>query len=176
MENDSLLPENDALVSIPPPLTPFEFKDRLIFGPSPASFPSPIESSPIIDSFSSSLTTLQDPLLPQQNQLHSAAPSCATDPNFPWEKTNLHRSKTAPAIAVLNDVIHPTIPKPQFGSPSIVREAFVLRYCVCHWVLSYIGLIVLILWVMKLIRLLMRCIFVSSQYAQSDMGISLLIA
>ncbi|PPR97768.1 hypothetical protein GOBAR_AA22889 [Gossypium barbadense] len=120
MENDSLLPENDALVSIPSPLTPFEFKDRLIFGPSPSSFPSPTESSLIIDSFSSSLTTLQDPLLPQQNQLNSTASS-------------------SPAIAVLNDVIHPTIPKPQFGSPLIVRQAFV-------FLLLYLSLGVIIYW------------------------------
>ncbi|XP_040949775.1 two-pore potassium channel 3, partial [Gossypium hirsutum] len=53
--------------------------------------------------------------------------------------TNLHRSKTAPAIAVLNDIIHPTIPKPQFGSPSIVRQAFVL-------VLLYLSLGVIIYW------------------------------
>ncbi|MBA0662557.1 hypothetical protein Goklo_006654, partial [Gossypium klotzschianum] len=48
-------------------------------------------------------------------------------------------SKTAPAIAVLNDIIHPTIPKPQFGSPSIVRQAFVL-------VLLYLSLGVIIYW------------------------------
>ncbi|XVE51558.1 hypothetical protein DITRI_Ditri02bG0051600 [Diplodiscus trichospermus] len=132
------LPENTE-VSLPLPLTPSELKDRLIFGPCPSSS-SPIESSPIFDALTSSLNSpkpsssssqekfanLQDPLL-QQNQLNSPATSSwLLDPNFSWGKTNLHRSKTAPAMAVLNDVIHPSIPKPQFDSQSIVRQAFVL--------------------------------------------------
>ncbi|XWS19800.1 hypothetical protein CRYUN_Cryun31cG0047500 [Craigia yunnanensis] len=147
------LPENDE-VSLPLPLTPSELKDRLIFGPSPSSS-SPIESSPIFDALISSLDSakpssyssssqeniinLQDPLL-QQNQLNSPATSSwLIDPNFTWEKTNLHRSKTAPAMAVLNDVIHPSIPKPQFGSQSIVRQAFVL-------LVLYLSLGVVIYW------------------------------
>ncbi|KAK8642014.1 hypothetical protein V6N13_011377 [Hibiscus sabdariffa] len=144
------LPENDVAVSLPLPLTPSEFKDRLIFGPSPSSSPSPspIESSPFLDALTSSspcysshenIITLQDPLLQQQNQLNSAAPTCSTDPDFTWEKTHLHRCKTAPAIALPNDAIHPSIPKPQFSSQSVVKQAFVL-------LLLYLSLGVVIYW------------------------------
>ncbi|KAK6284043.1 hypothetical protein POUND7_002995 [Theobroma cacao] len=147
------LPENNE-VSVPLPLTPSEFKDRLIFGPSPSSSSSPIEPSPIFDALTSSLNStkpsssssfqenvinLQDPLL-QQNQVTSpTTASWLIDPNFKWEKTNLHRSKTAPAMAVLNDVLHPSIPKPQFGSQSVVRQAFIL-------LVLYLSLGVVIYW------------------------------
>ncbi|XVF27374.1 hypothetical protein REPUB_Repub14bG0102000 [Reevesia pubescens] len=147
------LPEHDEL-SLPLPLTPSELKDRLIFGPSSSS--SPIGSSPFFDAFTSSLTSpkpsssssspqdniinLQDPLL-QKNLLNSPAraSSWLIDPDLTWEKTNLHRSKTAPAMAVLNDVFHPSIPKPQFGSQSIVGQAFIL-------LLLYLSLGVVIFW------------------------------
>ncbi|XVE88333.1 hypothetical protein DITRI_Ditri19aG0061400 [Diplodiscus trichospermus] len=135
------LPENDE-VSLPLPLTPSDFKDRLIFGPSPSSSPasSPVESSLNFDALTSSLNSpkssfsssqenilnLQDPLLQQNQPNSSATDSRLIDPNFKRQKTNLHRSKTAPAMAVLKDFIHPSIPKPQFGSQSIVRQAFVL--------------------------------------------------
>ncbi|XP_022715625.1 two-pore potassium channel 3-like [Durio zibethinus] len=146
------LPENDE-VSLPVPLTPSELKDRLIFGPSPSSTSSGIGSSPILDALTSSLHSpqpsssssqenvinLQVPLL-QQNLLNSpTTASWLLDPNFTWEKTNLHRSKTAPAMAVLNDIIHPSIPKPPFGSQSIVRQAFVL-------LVLYLSLGVVIYW------------------------------
>ncbi|KAE8728728.1 Two-pore potassium channel 3 [Hibiscus syriacus] len=142
------LPENDE-VSLPIPLTPSELKDRLIFGPSPSSSQSPFGSSLILDALTSprpssssqdsTLVNLQDPLL-QQNQLNS--PSTASwfiDPDFIWEKSNLHRSKTAPAMAVLNDIVRPSIPKPQLGSQSIVRQAFVL-------LVVYLSLGVVIYW------------------------------
>ncbi|PPD81843.1 hypothetical protein GOBAR_DD21235 [Gossypium barbadense] len=92
------LPEHNE-VSLPVSLTPSELKDRLIF----------------------------DPLL-QPTQLNSPTPAPASwliDPDFIWEKSNLHRSKTAPAMAVLNDVIRSSIPKPQLGSQSI--ESYLLR-------------------------------------------------
>ncbi|GMI85971.1 tandem-pore K+ channel 3, CA2+ ACTIVATED OUTWARD RECTIFYING K+ CHANNEL 6 [Hibiscus trionum] len=117
------LPEHDEF-SLPIPLTPSELKDRLIFGQSP------FDSSPLFDALTSprpssssqdAVVNLHDPLL-QQNQLNS----WLIDPNFRWENSNLHRSKTAPAMAVLNDVIRPSIPKPQSGSQYIVRQAFLL--------------------------------------------------
>ncbi|KAK8489812.1 hypothetical protein V6N13_078113 [Hibiscus sabdariffa] len=141
------LPENDE-VSLPIPLTPSELKDRLIFGPSPSSSQSPFDSSKILDALTSSrpssssqdtVVNLQEPLL-QQSQLNS--PSTASwliDPDFRWEKSNLHRSKTAPAMAVLNDIVRPSIPKPQLGSQSIVRQAFVL-------LILYLSLGVVIYW------------------------------
>ncbi|KAB2025659.1 hypothetical protein ERO13_D06G141200v2 [Gossypium hirsutum] len=137
------LPEHNE-VSLPVSLTPSELKDRLIFGPSPPPSLSPIDSSPIFDALTSSLQSprpssssssppqdtvvnLQDPLL-QPTQLNSPTPAPASwliDPDFIWEKSNLHRSKTAPAMAVLNDVIRSSIPKPQLGSQSI--ESYLLR-------------------------------------------------
>ncbi|KAB2078223.1 hypothetical protein ES319_A06G147300v1 [Gossypium barbadense] len=151
------LPEHDE-VSLPVSLTPSELKDRLIFGPSPPpSSLSPIDSSPIFDALASSLQSprpsssssppqdtvvnLQDPLS-QPTQLNSPTPAPASwliDPDFIWEKSNLHRSKTAPAMAVLNDVIRSSIPKPQLGSQSIVRQAFVL-------LVLYLTLGVVIFW------------------------------
>ncbi|KAM6552187.1 hypothetical protein CsatB_001995 [Cannabis sativa] len=120
------LPENNEIHL---PLTPSELKDRLIFGP-PSS---PQESSPILDALnlslnssktspSSSSTTLSlDPTSPPSS-------SWLIDPNYPsWNKTNLHRSRTAPAMAVINDNNHhPVVSKPQFGTPSIVRQGFIL--------------------------------------------------
>ncbi|KAM7500637.1 hypothetical protein LguiA_025051 [Lonicera macranthoides] len=127
------LPEHDEL-SIPHlPITPSSLKDRLIFGPTP---PSPKDSSScIVDALTLSLnspkttstsnstdfTTNTD----QLNQFNQQA--WLIDPNYEWHKSNLHRSKTAPAMAVINDFYQPKADKPQFGnSSSIVRQAFVL--------------------------------------------------
>ncbi|XP_034698369.1 two-pore potassium channel 3-like [Vitis riparia] len=123
------LPEEDEVAL---PLTPSEFKDRLIFGPSSSS---PSDSSPLlidaltltINSPKTSSSIDQDPLLQPQLQ------PWLVDPQSNWpktnlhrSKTNLHRSKTAPAMAVINDFQHPSVPRPQFRSPSIVRQGFVL--------------------------------------------------
>ncbi|KAK9267553.1 hypothetical protein L1049_009981 [Liquidambar formosana] len=133
------LPENDE-ISVPLPLTPSELKDRLIFGPSPSS--SPQDSSPIVDALTLTLCSpkpsssssphpaLQDP--PPQS-------SFLIDPNSPWNKGNLHRSKTAPAMAVISDFYQPSIPKPQFTSPSIIRQA-------CFLLILYLSLGVAIYW------------------------------
>ncbi|CBI30826.3 unnamed protein product, partial [Vitis vinifera] len=116
------LPEEDEVAL---PLTPSEFKDRLIFGPSSSS---PSDSSPLlidaltltINSPKTSSSIDQDPLLQPQLQ------PWLVDPQSNWpktnlhrSKTNLHRSKTAPAMAVINDFQHPSGPRPQFRSPSI---------------------------------------------------------
>lgn len=127
------LPENDAYSPQPPLcLTPSEFKDRLIFGS-----PSLSSSSPFLaDALALSIPS------PSPNPNPNPAPSASsdsnqiqqqqswlTDPNFPWKgtaKSCLHRSRTAPALAVINDLNHKSIPKPQFGSQSIVRQAVLL--------------------------------------------------
>ncbi|KAK3037412.1 hypothetical protein RJ639_030174 [Escallonia herrerae] len=135
------LPENDEITLSPPPLTPSELKDLLIFGPTAGTSPS--TSSPPKDpsfnlldaltlTLNSSRTTPSNPTLnPNQENPQNAqgANSWLIDPNYlSWHKSNLHRSKTAPAMAAINDLNHPSGPKPpQFGlSSSIVRQAFLL--------------------------------------------------
>ncbi|KAF8408962.1 hypothetical protein HHK36_005032 [Tetracentron sinense] len=110
------LPE-DGEISIP--LTPSELKDRLIFGPS-----SPSESS--TDLADALALTLNSPRSLSSSDPHQEHPSWLTDPGLRRSKTNLHRSKTAPAMAVINDLEHPSHPKPKFDSSSIVRQAFIL--------------------------------------------------
>ncbi|KAG6642231.1 two-pore potassium channel 3-like [Carya illinoinensis] len=126
------LPEHDE-ISLP--LTPSTLKDRLIFGPASSSLQdaSPFVdalnlslSSPRLSSCSSSSLEPSSPQDPQSQSLLQSPKSWLVDPNYPWTKTNLHRSKTAPAMAVINNIGHPSAPRPQFGSQSIVRQAFVL--------------------------------------------------
>ena len=136
------LPENNE-ISIP--LTPSELKDRLIFGPFSSS---PQETSPLVDALtlslssprpsSSSISTF-DPSTPQAHDTPQSQQAWLLDPNCPWTKTNLHRSKTAPAMAVLNDFTHPSVPRPQFGSQSVVGQA-------CILLILYLSLGVVIYW------------------------------
>ncbi|KAJ9153220.1 hypothetical protein P3X46_026684 [Hevea brasiliensis] len=139
----SSLPEHDE-VSLPIPFTPSALKERLIFGPSAASS---IDASPIVEALTLSLNSPKQSCsnpelnaiaqeLPQQQQQQQ---SWLIDPNYTGTKTNLHRSKTAPAMAAINDTHHPSIPKPQFATQSIVRQAFVL-------LLLYLSLGVVIYW------------------------------
>lgn len=136
----STLPEHDE-VSLPIPLTPSLLKERLIFGPSAAS---PIDPSPALEALNLSLNS---PIQSSSNlafnanaqESSSQQQSWLIDPNYKWTKTNLHRSKTAPAMAVINDTHHPPIPKPQFATQSIVRQAVVL-------LLLYLSLGVVIYW------------------------------
>ncbi|KAF3644115.1 Two-pore potassium channel 3 [Capsicum annuum] len=111
------LPEHDEITiptSAPPPLTPSELKERIIFGPAEAA-----ATATAIDASSSS-ANLDIPVDAQNSWL--------LDPNYPsWTKSNLHRSKTAPAMAVINDFDHATDSKPpQFGKNSIVGQGVVL--------------------------------------------------
>lgn len=104
------LPENTEITI--PPLTPSALKDRLIFGPA----------SP--GTASETLTLISPPPPPPSDP--SPWPS---DPRFTRAKTNLHRSKTAPAMSTINtaDSSHsPSLPKPQ--SASIVRQAVLLLF------------------------------------------------
>lgn len=128
------LPENDEMVL---PVTPSEFKDRLIFGPSPRD-PSPLSDALTLsrNSPSSSSHDFDSSQHSQQQQLTS----WLIDPNYPWRKTNLHRSKTAPAMAVISDFNHhPSDKRPQFGSQSIVHQAVIL-------LVLYLALGVVIYW------------------------------
>ncbi|KAG2315336.1 hypothetical protein Bca4012_066162 [Brassica carinata] len=125
------LPENNE-VTIPMPMTPSEFKERLIFGPfspsprdsSLSQKHSPSSSSSAADTFSSDSSPL-DPLLPPQHH-HGHA---------------LHRSKTAPAMTIINDLHHPIIHQQTDleSSRSVVRQAFAL-------LVVYLSLGVLIYW------------------------------
>ncbi|KAJ4899953.1 Two-pore potassium channel 3 [Raphanus sativus] len=148
------VPEEGGEVAIPMPMTPKEFKDRLIFGPFSRS---PRDSSQYFDSLSqkhspSSSTTATaatataataaaaetfsdassaDPLLPPPPQQPE-----------PWSHGHaLHRSKTAPAMAVINDHNHHPTPhqKDLDSSRSVVRQAFAL-------LVVYLSLGVLIYW------------------------------
>ncbi|XAR72434.1 hypothetical protein NMG60_11019063 [Bertholletia excelsa] len=127
------LPEDNEITLPIPPVTVSrsEFKDRLIFGPSSPSArdqsPSLLAdalilpvSSPkgVAPSSSSDITSNSDPL----NQRSSL-----NEPSYSWRKGNLHRSKTAPAMAAINEVESANAGKPpQFTSSSIIRQAFIL--------------------------------------------------
>jgi potassium channel subfamily K len=125
------LPENDEIVL---PVTPSEFKDRLIFGPTPVD-PDALTLSR--NSPKSSCSSSQDFVdSSSQQQL----PSWLIDPNYSRGKTNLHRSKTAPAMAVISDFNHrESVKRPQFGSQSIVHQAVIL-------LVLYLALGVVIYW------------------------------
>ncbi|RDY03250.1 Two-pore potassium channel 3, partial [Mucuna pruriens] len=117
------VPEHDEIVH---PMTPSEFKDRLIFGPSPRD-PTPLTDALTLPNnspkcSSSSSLDYPTPLFDPQQQLSS----WLLDPNYSWRKTNLHRSKTAPAMAVISDFNPSTVPRPQFGRQSVVRQGVFL--------------------------------------------------
>ncbi|XP_030547329.1 two-pore potassium channel 3-like [Rhodamnia argentea] len=141
------LPEDDE-IALPPPLTPSELKDRLIFGPSPPHRDaSPIAEAAALSlhparpssSSSSFLEAPPGPAVPPPEQPQQQ--SWLIDPNFFWSKSNLHRSKTAPAMAVINDLNRQSaLGKPQFASPSIIRQAVLL-------LVMYLSLGVIIYWV-----------------------------
>ncbi|KAM0052092.1 putative Two pore domain potassium channel, EF-Hand 1, calcium-binding protein [Helianthus debilis subsp. tardiflorus] len=144
------LPEHDE-ISIPVTLTPSELKDMLIFG-------SPRE--PIVDAlalsfnnhnnhnqrppFASSDLNSNSILLSSPNgdpDPPPPPPSWLSDPNYSFGKTNLHRSKTAPAMAAINDFEHPAAETkpPHSSSSSIVRQAVLL-------LILYLSLGVVIYW------------------------------
>ncbi|GMH20362.1 hypothetical protein Nepgr_022203 [Nepenthes gracilis] len=138
------LPENEELsLSI----NPSELKDRLIFGPcishddrSSCSSCSLLEAltvslaSPGKQSSSSSDHLSQSPQSSQRQQQRGLDYA-----NYCRTKTNLHRSKTAPAMSTINDVRHQRLSKTNFVSNSIVRQAVIL-------LIVYLSLGVLIYW------------------------------
>ncbi|KAK9058029.1 hypothetical protein SSX86_022869 [Deinandra increscens subsp. villosa] len=149
------LPEDDE-ISIPLNLTPSELKDMLIFG-------SPREpSSTIADALAFTLhnnnnnsnSNSQRPFASDHSnsilnpscdleQEVSTPQSWLLDPSYSFGKTNLHRSKTAPAMAAINDLDleHPSseAKPPQSTSSAIVRQAVLL-------LILYLSLGVVIYW------------------------------
>ncbi|KAI3466799.1 hypothetical protein Pfo_023462 [Paulownia fortunei] len=136
------LPEDTEITIAPLPLTPSskELKDRLIFG-SPSSSSSQLQDSTTSNLLEALALTLTSPKRSIQNidnerfnldqQRSNIDPenqqSWLIDPNYPASKTNLHRSKTAPAMATINEIDHFSETKPtQFGKPSIVRQGVML--------------------------------------------------
>ncbi|CAA0823700.1 Two-pore potassium channel 3 [Striga hermonthica] len=136
------LPEHDEITIPPPPITPTsrEVKDMLIFG-SPSSSSSS-SSNPF---FKDSSTNLLEALalsrispLPSTVSIEGdgsksnnidpeSQQAWLLDPNYPLSKSNLHRSKTAPAMATINEIDHCSDAKPpQIGKTSIVRQGIVL--------------------------------------------------
>ncbi|WCJ27345.1 Two-pore potassium channel 3 [Euphorbia peplus] len=123
------LPEDDT-ISLPIPFTPSELKERIIFGVSPSH-----ESSPLLDALSLSLSSPRasgsnqdlNCIIQESSPRYQQQQAWLFDHNYKWKKTNLHRSKTAPAMAVINDVrSNSPVSKPQFGSQSIVFQSVIL--------------------------------------------------
>lgn len=122
-------------ISLPLSLTPSELKDRLIFGPSsPPSLdpqsstpsetitPTPKASTP---SFAPCSSASFESLINLQDQ--EKTQSWLIDPNYVWKRGNLHRSRTAPAMAAINDLVRREVDKPsQFNSSSLIKQALVL--------------------------------------------------
>lgn len=116
----SPLPENDE-VSIPPPMNPSELKDRLIFGSSN----SPAETSRLLDALAQSLNS-PHPTSPLARS-HDFPPFTGGAPSHPQPtKKKFHRSKTAPAMSIINELNRQAPPKPYSGSQSVIRYALVL--------------------------------------------------
>ncbi|KAG6419304.1 hypothetical protein SASPL_121520 [Salvia splendens] len=138
------LPENNE-ICIPAPITPVsrEIKDILIFG-SPSSSSSGFKDSNSIfrDALHASLASpnkignidterlnLDNNNDKQKNSSNDpeSLQSWLIDPDYPASKSNLHRSKTAPAMATINEIDHCSHEKPpQFGTPSIVKQGVIL--------------------------------------------------
>ncbi|KAI4365195.1 hypothetical protein MLD38_021203 [Melastoma candidum] len=109
------LPEDDA-ISIPIPLTPSELKDRLVFGP----IPSPQEASSFLDSLCGS---------PRHSPSSSSSPrfNLGVDSQRPKAMGHLHRSKTAPAMAVIRELNRRSRPpSPGPASRPVLRQGAVL--------------------------------------------------
>ncbi|KAE9603279.1 hypothetical protein Lal_00008273 [Lupinus albus] len=132
MEKESLLPhlspisaESDA-INIP--INPIEFKDKLIFGKDSSS------SVSFKPSYSN-----QEILFDPQNQQKNIS-SWLTNPNYGFQKPNLHRSKTAPARTILSELNqHQSEERPHFVTHSIVLQTFV-------FLVLYLSLGVVIYW------------------------------
>ncbi|CAA7014438.1 unnamed protein product [Microthlaspi erraticum] len=123
------LPEHDD-VTIPMPMTPSEFKNRLIFGPFPRSqrdtsllidslSQNPSPSSSATTSFSDSSTQDLPFLTPPELNLPTGKLKSA--------RRGYHRSKTAPAMAAINNLTHPLDEKTERSdSKPIVKQAVAL--------------------------------------------------
>ncbi|CAA2993049.1 two-pore potassium channel 3-like [Olea europaea subsp. europaea] len=135
------LPENNEITIPPLSSTPSkELKDRFIFG-SPLLSSSPLKDSSfstLLDALTLSVTSpkptksnLDDERMnldPQKSNLDVGnRHSWLIDPNYSVPKINLHRCKTAPAMAFIDEFHHSPVSKPpQFGKTPIVRQAVAL--------------------------------------------------
>lgn len=133
------LPENDEITIPPPTVTPSsskELKDMLIFG-SPASSSSTSHlkdssSSAILEALTLSVASPRASIPNLDNEQKSnfdpeSQQSWLIDPNFLPTKSNLHRSKTAPAMATINEIdISSDTESPQIGTFSILRQGVIL--------------------------------------------------
>ncbi|KAF7840427.1 two-pore potassium channel 3 [Senna tora] len=125
-------------------LNPSEIKDRLIFGPSTST----ADSAPLVDALTLSLhspkpSSSSSSSSPAHDLFTSLLDSKSqqTQPNRKLRKPIFHRCKTAPAMVVFSHNNHPpSLPKPQFGSNSIVRQAVILLF-------AYLSLGVIIYWI-----------------------------
>ncbi|XP_010481460.1 PREDICTED: two-pore potassium channel 2-like [Camelina sativa] len=129
--------EHNNDVTIPMPMTPSQFKNRLIFG-------SKKDSSLLVDALS------QNPYSPSSSATTSFSDSLdllipPPEPSVlpvrkPKPAHHFHRSKTAPAMAAINDISHPHDQKTeQTDSKTIVRQAVAL-------LVVYLSLGVLLYW------------------------------
>ncbi|KAL6544908.1 hypothetical protein OROMI_023770 [Orobanche minor] len=107
-----LPPEDNEITISPSPLTPSskELKNRFIFGSDSSSSQNSTTSEHGEEEFSLN-----------QN-------SWSTGPKYPTSKPNLRRSKTAPAMANINEIrrFPETTSPSQLGKPSIVRQGIML--------------------------------------------------
>ncbi|KAL8460848.1 hypothetical protein ACS0TY_032378 [Phlomoides rotata] len=138
------LPEDSEICIPPVPVTPSskDIKDMLIFG-SPSSSSMQLKesfkdssSTALLEALSLTLTSPRQSNLESERLNHDQQrsyfdqenqQSWLIDPNYPAFKSNLHRSKTAPAMATINeiDICSDTKP-PQIGKLSIVSQGVVL--------------------------------------------------
>ncbi|VVB08149.1 unnamed protein product [Arabis nemorensis] len=117
-------------VTIPTPMTPSDFRNRLLFSSQGESSLSQNPSPSFSDS-----STLDFLLPPPEHNL----PARKLKPTH----HGFHRSKTAPAMAAINDLTHPVDRKTeQSDSKSIVRKAVAL-------LIVYLSLGVLIYWLTR---------------------------
>ncbi|KAJ0252718.1 Two-pore potassium channel 2 [Hirschfeldia incana] len=135
------LPENDDVTVPMPPMTPTEFKNRLIFGPFPRS---QRDSSLLIDAISQNLPP-SSPSCSSANTSFSDTSTVDILPEHSLPKPKpahqrFHRSKTAPAMVAINDLANTfDLKTERTESKSVVRQAVAL-------LVLYLSLGVLIYW------------------------------
>ncbi|CAD5168509.1 unnamed protein product [Musa acuminata subsp. malaccensis] len=127
------LPEDGEIslpISSPSAAASSSLKDRLIFGlPSPADLHHDDDAAAAAalpaSSPPASPNAIPIPGSPGPHPLSSAAADAwLSDPSAVRWKTNLHRSRTAPAMSAINEVGPSRVDSP--GRPSIIAQAFLL--------------------------------------------------
>ncbi|GAA0185493.1 ion channel [Lithospermum erythrorhizon] len=141
----SPLPELNEFSPPSSSLTPSELKEYLIFGTTSLS-PAPsnhvldcmnfnLNKSISLDSSINNNTISSSPHMSpfgydpssSSKEENKSSVDWLVDPNYAWTKNHLHRSKTAPAMAVINEIVGATVEnKPYSNSQSVVRQAVLL--------------------------------------------------